>query len=349
MGARVTDIRSGCIPSGRRGLAAGDSADGRGAVVKGGAGQPGKVVAYRMIRIKYVILAGSTFYMSLYILSLLLIAAILHAFWNLLSKKAKGRSPFIWLMYIASTVLYLPVLIYRMKQGDVIYSQPVLWFSLSSAILHIGYFLILQKGYVSSDLSVVYPLARGTGPLFSCIAAILFLHEQLRLMATVGLFLILAGVLIITGLNFNRENNAKIMTGVFWGVLTGLFIALYTFNDTVAIKTYGVSPLIITFVSNVFSTILLFPLVFSQKEEIRREIRQHKWIIIAIGLLSPAAYILVLEALKYAPLTVVAPARETSILLGVFMGSRVLNEADGRRRLIASASILGGIIALALN
>jgi uncharacterized membrane protein len=57
----------------------------------------------------------------------------------------------------------------------------------------------------------------------------------------------------------------------------------------------------------------------------------------------------VLEALKYAPLTVVAPARETSILLGVFMGSRVLNEEDSKRRLIAGVSILGGIIALSLH
>jgi drug/metabolite transporter (DMT)-like permease len=287
--------------------------------------------------------------MSLYVLSLILTAAVLHAFWNLLSKKAKGKAPFIWLMYVASSVLYLPVLLYRVKQGDTIFSQPVLWFSLCSAILHIGYYLILQKGYRSGDLSVVYPLARGTGPLFSSIAAILFLHEQLKLTSTIGLFLILTGVVIITGLSFRKENNAKIMTGVLWGVLTGFFIALYTFNDTVAIKSYAVSPLTITFVSNVFSTILLFPFVFSQKEEIKREIRQHKWIIVAIGLLSPAAYILVLEALRYAPLTVVAPARETSILLGVFMGSRVLNEADGRRRLIASLSILGGIIALSLN
>jgi uncharacterized membrane protein len=287
--------------------------------------------------------------MSLYVLTLILTAAVLHAFWNLLSKRAMGKAPFVWLMYMASTVLYLPVLIYRIKQGDPIYSLPVLWFSLSSAILHVGYSLILQKGYRSGDLSVVYPLARGTAPLFSSIAAILFLHESLKLTSTIGLFLILTGVLVITGLSFRKENNSQIMTGVFWGVLTGFFIALYTFNDTVAIKTNTVSPLIITFVSNVFSSILLVPLVFSKKEEIKREIREHKWIIITISVLSPAAYILVLEALKYAPLTVVAPAREVSILFGVFMGSRVLNEEDGRRRLIASASILGGIIALSLS
>ena len=287
--------------------------------------------------------------MSLYVLSLVLIAAVLHAAWNFLSKKAKGKAPFVWLMYIASTILYLPILIYCVNQGDIIYSKPVLWLSLSSAVLHIAYFLILQKGYKSGDLSVVYPLARGTGPLFSSIAAILFLHELLKVKTTIGLILILTGVFVITGLSFKKDNNAKLMTGVFWGSLTGLFIALYTFNDTVAIKTYFLSPLVITFVSNIFSVVLMTPFVITQKQEIKREINQHKWIIVGIGLLSPAAYILVLQALKYAPLTVVAPARETSILLGVFMGSRVLNEADGKRRIIASILILAGIVLLSLN
>jgi drug/metabolite transporter (DMT)-like permease len=287
--------------------------------------------------------------MSVYVLSLLLTAAVLHAFWNLLSKQAKGKAPFIWLMYVASTVLYLPVLLYKITQGDSIYSQPLLWFSFSSAILHIAYYLVLQKGYRSGDLSVVYPLARGTGPLFSSLAAIVFLHEPLKLMATIGLLLILTGVFVITGLSFKKEHNAKIITGVFWGVLTGFCIALYTLNDTVAIKTYAVPPLIITFVSNLFSSVLLLPFVFSQQHEIKREIKQYAWVIVAIGLLSPAAYIMVLQALKFAPLTVVAPARETSILLGVFMGSRVLNEQDGRRRLIASTLILGGIVALSLG
>src|ERR1700761_6005635 len=186
--------------------------------------------------------------MSLYVLLLVLTAAVLHAFWNLLSKRARGKAPFIWLIYIANTILYLPVLIFRVRHGDTIFSLPVLWFSLSSAVLHIAYYLVLQKGYRTSDLSVVYPLARGSGPLFSSIAAILVLHEHLKFSATLGLVLIIIGVLVITGLSFRKENNAEIMTGVFWGVLTGFFIALYTLNDTIAIKSYGVSPLIITFV-----------------------------------------------------------------------------------------------------
>ncbi|RYD92090.1 MAG: hypothetical protein EOP54_21385, partial [Sphingobacteriales bacterium] len=141
------------------------------------------------------------------------------------------------------------------------------------------------------------------------------------------------------------NNNA----GVTYGVLTGLFIALYTINDTAGVKHYSLAPLTFTFVTNLFSSVLLLPFMIGQKAEIKREITEHKWHITAIAFLSPAAYILVLIALKYAPLTVVAPARETSILLGVFFGSKVFAEGDVKRRLIASFLILGGIVALSLG
>lgn len=287
--------------------------------------------------------------MSFKVLAMVLTAALLHAFWNLLSKKTNGRIPFVWLMYIASTLLYLPILRHSLTQGETLISQPILWLSITSAVLHIGYFLVLQKGYSSSDLSVVYPLARGTGPLFSCMAAILFLHEPLKLKASLGLALILAGVLVITGISFSRKNNSKVLSGVFWGILTGLFIALYTFNDALAIKSFTISPIVLTFVSNLFCTVLLLPFVISKMSEVKREISTHKWSILAIGLLSPTAYILVLEALKYAPLTVVAPARETSILFGVFMGAGILKERDSKRRLAASVLILAGIVLVSLN
>lgn len=287
--------------------------------------------------------------MSLYVLILVLTAAVLHASWNLIAKKAKGKTPFIWLQYIVSNILYLPFLFFQTNQGSTIYSQPLLWFSFSSAMLHLGYFIVLQKGYRSADLSVVYPIARGSAPLISFIAAIAILHEPLKLSSVTGLFLIIAGVLIISGLSFKKEANSKIMTGITYGAFTGLFIALYTLNDTVAIKKYSLPPLILTLATNLFSAVLLLPFVLPQKDELKREIKMHRWSIFAIALLSPAAYILVLQALKYAPLTFVAPVRETSILLGVFMGSRVFNETEGKKRLLASMLILGGIVALSIG
>ena len=142
-------------------------------------------------------------------------------------------------------------------------------------MLHLVYFIVLQKGYRNADLSVVYPLARGSGPLFSSIAAILFLHEALKLTSTLGLFLIIGGVLIITGLSFNKDNNSKIKTGMIYGVLTGFMIAAYTLNDTIAIKQYSVSPLIITLGTNLFGALLLCPFVLRQKDELKREIKEH--------------------------------------------------------------------------
>jgi drug/metabolite transporter (DMT)-like permease len=284
-----------------------------------------------------------------YVLALVLTAAVLHAWWNLLAKRAKGKLPFTFLMFLASNILYLPAVFYALQTGDKIWSAPLLWFSLSSAVLHLAYYSILQTGYRKADLSVVYPLARGAGPLFSSAAAILFLHEPLKLSVTLGLMLIITGVLVITGLSFKKENNKEILPGIFYGVFTGLFIALYSFNDALAVKKYQVSPLTLTLVTNLFGALLLIPLVMKEGAELRRELKEHLWPIAGIAILSPAAYILVLVALKTSPLTVVAPAREISILLGVFMGSRVLKEEDGKRRLIASLLILGGIISLSIG
>lgn len=286
--------------------------------------------------------------MTLYVLFLVLCAALLHAVWNLISKKANGKMPFIWLMYIGSTIIYLPLLVYHIAGSERFqFTGPMLWFSISSAILHIGYFLILQEGYRRSDLSVVYPTARGSAPLLSSIAAILILRETFKYSVALGLVFILAGVLIITGLKFTKGDK-KITTGVFWGTLTGLFIALYTLNDAIAIKNYHLSPIQLTFSSNAISILLLVPFLFSKGTEIKRELAEHKWSILAIALLSPAAYILVLQALQHAPLSVIAPARETSILIGVFMGSKALNEKDGKKRIVGSILILGGIVFLSL-
>lgn len=287
--------------------------------------------------------------MTLYVLFLVICAALLHAVWNLISKKANGKMPFIWLMYIGSTLIYLPLLVYHVAGSEKFqFTVPMLWFSISSAILHIAYFLILQEGYRRSDLSVVYPTARGSAPLLSSIAAILVLRETFKYSVALGLVLILAGVLIITGLKFT-SGDKKITTGVFWGTLTGLFIAIYTLNDAIAIKNYHLSPIQLTFSSNAISILLLIPFLFGKGTEIKRELAEHKWSILAIALLSPAAYILVLQALEYAPLSVIAPARETSILIGVFMGSKALNEKDGKKRIIASILILGGIVFLSLT
>ncbi len=117
-----------------------------------------------------------------------------------------------------------------------------------TGVLHMGYSLTLQAGYRVSDLSLVYPLARGTGPLLSFLAATFILHEPANLFSVLGVLLIVGGILLVSGLA-NEAHKAP-RAGIALGVLTGVFIAGYTINDGWAVKTLMLSPFIIDFTGN---------------------------------------------------------------------------------------------------
>lgn len=285
--------------------------------------------------------------MSIYALVLILIASFTHASWNYLSKRANGKLPFIWLIYLLSGIMYLPFVIWQNANTN--FTWLMLGVALVSAVLRLSYFIVLQAGYRKGDLSVVYPLARGSGPVFSTLGAILLMHEHPTIYSVCGLLLIIAGVLIITRVKFSTGMSTKLKTGLLYGIVTGLFIGCYTVWDKLALTSYQLPPLIIIYTSNVFGAIILAPAALYKITEVKRELKLHLWHIIAIAILSPFSYILVLKAMQTTPVLYVAPARELSILFGVFMGSRLMNEEDTKRRLVASVFILSGIAFLALG
>src|SRR6185436_4282939 len=124
--------------------------------------------------------------LTLPILGIVLLAAVAHAAWNFLAKGAQGGQGFVWLYTVAASVLYLPVLIAALA----IDPGPLGWeafvFMAGSGVLHTVYASLLQRGYRTGDLSLVYPLARGTGPLVSTIAAIAFFGERPGVVALLG-------------------------------------------------------------------------------------------------------------------------------------------------------------------
>ncbi len=286
--------------------------------------------------------------MSIYALTLVLVASVTHAYWNYLSKQANGSLPFIWLIYLSSAVIYLPFVIWQGINSTTGFSWLLLGIVLVSAVLRLSYFIILQTGYRKGDLSVVYPLARGSGPVFSTLGAIFLMHEHPTVYSVSGLLFIIAGVLIITKLKFSSGMTAKLKTGLFYGIITGLFIGCYTVWDKLAVSTWLISPLVIIFASNVFGAFVLAVPALNKMPEVKKELKLHTWHITAIAILSPLSYILVLKAMQTTPVLYVAPARELSILFGVFMGGRLMNEEDTKRRMIASVFILAGIIFLAI-
>ncbi|WP_158618141.1 DMT family transporter [Chitinophaga lutea] len=284
--------------------------------------------------------------MSTSSLLLVITAAVLHALWNLLTKQVRGGLIFFWLVSLFSAVIFLPFLMYELFRLPLQLNQQTLTMALGSGLLHVFYFVALQAGYRKGDLSVVYPVARGAGPLFAVTGAVLLFGERLGIWGITGFLLIIAGVCFLAGFHVNKEGKS-VRTGVYFGLLTGLFIAAYTLWDKAAVAEYGVSAIVIAFASMVLPLLLLIPVVMDKMQVIRTEIKLHWKQVLGVAVLQPLSYLLVLIAMKTTPVSYVAPVRELSIVFGVFFGVNLLKEKDSMKRLIAAVVILAGIVLLA--
>ncbi len=281
--------------------------------------------------------------MPLSIILIVLLSSVIHASWNYLAKTIPSGVLFVWLMATVTSIAYAPVFVWFI----ITYGFPTdVWslvFLAGTAILHMVYFLVLQKGYQVGDLSVVYPLARGTGPLFATIGAVLFLQERISLVALAGLVLVALGVVLVAGLNGRMLGNKKAQAGVCYGVLTGFCIAAYTLWDGYAVRTLFIAPLLVEYVSHPLRVLTLAPRIKKRWSETRTIWQTYYRKILIISLISPLSFLLVLYALQRAPVHYVAPARELSIVLGVFLGAKLLTEEHFKRRMLGSLLIVLGI------
>jgi drug/metabolite transporter (DMT)-like permease len=273
-----------------------------------------------------------------------LLAAAAHATWNLFAKKAAGSRHFVWLYSVGSALLYLPVIVWICLEQRP-HFEPLHYLALAAtSILHLGYSLSLQAGYRTSDLSLVYPIARGFGPSLSFVAAVLLLGETPSVLSGVGLVLIVAGILLVAGLT--REPHRAPRKGIFFGLLTGLFIAAYTVNDGWAVKVLAISPFIVDFTGNCLRILVLAPIVWRDRVRARYELREFAGPAAVVSVLGPLGYILVLFAMRVAPISHIAPARELATLAGAYMGSKLLRERTTPERIIGAACIVVGVVSL---
>jgi drug/metabolite transporter (DMT)-like permease len=247
-------------------------------------------------------------------------------------------------------VIYAPLAVGVVAFGGVRMDALGLLFVFGTGALHVGYFLSLQKGYQVGDLSVVYPLSRGTGPLFASGAGIFFLGESAGPVAVGGILLIVAGVFLLAWEpGSGRKSSDGRWLGVVFGLLTGIFIAGYTLWDKYAVSELLLSPILYYWASLLVQTIILLPVAIRGKDEVRRAWRSRWPETLGVAVLSPLAYLLVLTALVFAPVSRVAPAREIGILVGALLGGGLLAEGGRVRRLLASLFIVLGIVALAVG
>jgi drug/metabolite transporter (DMT)-like permease len=288
--------------------------------------------------------------MTGFALALVLVAAVLHATWNLCAKRAGGGVPFVWIVTVVICAGYIPVmLVYWVLHRPQLSLIDLGWIA-GSGVLKTAYSLCLQRSYRTGDFSLIYPLARGTGPLLSTLGAILLMGERPTPVAAAGGFVIVAAVFFLTdGTRLFHQDRAHLRNAINYGLLTGCFIATYTLWDRQGVHARGIPPILYDGGTAFTVLALVTPFSLHRRAEVARHWREHKRYIFGMALLSPTAYVLVLTAMAFTPVSYIAPAREVSILIGAFIGARYLKEGDARRRLWAALTMTCGVIALALG
>ena len=286
--------------------------------------------------------------MSSTALLLVLAGAFCHAVWNIVAKKAGGGAPFVFLFGVVSVVAAAPVAAWAWMQHPQIFTATMWLAVVVSALVHVFYSLVLQKGYRESDFAVVYPVARGTGPMLSVVAAILLLGEAPSLLGCLSVGAVLVGVFVSAGaLDIWRGGDMhKRRLGVLWGMATGVFIATYTVIDGWAIKTLAMAPILFYAAGLVLRMLVQAPFALRRPDALGRQWKAHRTAIITVGLLSPTAYSLVLFAVQRAPLSYIAPVREISMLVGTFIGASLLKESVRPSQVAGAAIMLAGVVGL---
>jgi drug/metabolite transporter (DMT)-like permease len=296
--------------------------------------------------------------MSLAALALVLAAALCHATWNLVAKQAGGGNAFVLIGALLVTVVWAPVAAWVGWRSVGQFGAVEWGFLTASAAIHIVYFRCLLHGYAVADLSVVYPVARGSGPLLSSAGAVLVLGERITATGLLGMLAVVGGVLLIAGgpklwqqvrSAHDHTRRQRVQRGLFWGATTGVFIAGYTVLDAYVVKVLLISPILLDYFGNVLRIPMALPLAWRDRAGFAQAWRTQWRAALVVAVLGPLGYVMVLYAVLLAPLSHVAPAREVSMLFAALAAGTLLGEGDKAWRLAGAAAITSGVVLLAVG
>lgn len=280
-------------------------------------------------------------------LALVILAAGAHVTWNYLAKSSRDPLVFTWSFTAVASVLYLPLALATALRSPVPSEG---WpFVAGTVALHVAYFYALSAAYRSGDLSLVYPVARGTGIALVPIVGVLVLGERVSPVGVVGIAAIVLGVLGAHGADLLAlgPGQALAKPGIRLALLTGVTIAGYSAWDKAGVAL--VAPALYNYFLFLGQAITFAPLVLLRRRALlEADWRQRRLEIFAAALLSPLAYLLVLIAMTISPVSYVAPAREVAVVLGALVGVLVLKDPHPRSRVAGATLVTLGVAALAL-
>lgn len=279
---------------------------------------------------------------------LTIVSAFLHAFWNMWVRGSSERELVVQWGLVASLILFLPALFFTI---------PASWpggapfgLILSSAFFEVLYFAFLIGAYGSGQLSVVYPLARGTSPLVVSLVSAFVLGHPISLNGWIGVVLIVSGISILSIAKGEDKGNPGpgVMKSSALAVLAGLCIAGYTLTDSFAVARCHPLPFkyaVFIFMALGYSSLNLFRY---RSVKVLRLPRNSVRPILIVGFCSFFTYLLVLYAMRLSPVSLVAALRETSILFAVLLGRLVLKEKLTTAHILGITILFMGMISLKL-
>ena len=284
-------------------------------------------------------------------LGIVLLAALFHAAWNFLAKKSRNKLAFIWWFLLIATIGYLPMFLYFWREMTV---TPAGWVCIiATGILHALYFWFMGGAYERGDLSLVYPLSRGAGPLFVPILAVIFLQERLSATGISGIVLVVLGIYVIHLQSFTVDSffeplRAMRGSASVWALCTGGTIAGYSLVDKVGVGL--VYPPAYIYLMFVISLLLLSPYVLiKQRPALKAEWQVNRVPILIDGFLVLFTYMMILFAFRLSKVSYVVAAREISIVFSALLGIFWLKEAHAPQKIAGSGLIALGVVFIGLS
>ncbi len=286
--------------------------------------------------------------MIFYAVALIIAAAFLHAGWNFLAKTSKDTIAFMWWAMAIGTLGYS---VYFLT-GPALYLANSSWLPfIISSLAETGYYITLVKGYSHGDLSLVYPISRGSAPIFAAVWGGLLLAERLPLLGYLGVLLMVTGVFVasLTADNLRIKFGSSALVAAFrnpsaiWALASGVFISIYSVSDKVAVS--ATAPLVYGWWVFAGNTLLWAPVAW-RKFRVRASVRElcSNWPRLMAGtVMTVAAYTSVLVALSLTSASYVVAGRGLSVVIGALLGSLLLKESAGKIRIMGAALMVMGL------
>ncbi len=279
--------------------------------------------------------------MSFTAFGLVLVAACLHAFWNLTAKRVSGNLGVFWLGLWLAAIVLVPFAGYSAYQSFNLAGLPYI---LATAIIHTAYFALLAAGYRHGELSTVYPLARGTGVAGTALSAWAVIDEPISTLGALGIGAVCLGILL---LGLRESRNLARSRSLLLALLIGFTITSYSVVDKLGVGL--VSPVVYIAGLAAGTAVLLTPFVLlGHRQQCQLALQSHKRASLWVGLGSMGTYLLILLAFRQANASYIVAARELSIAVAVVLGVVVLKEPLTLAKALSAAAIVVGVVLVKL-